>query len=68
MTATQLALLQLIQAAPGRTMTAREIHGCVGRECNKATNAALKTLETMGLLVSQATNNRTLGTRWTATN
>lgn len=49
-----------------RSMVARHIHGLLGREQRKETNRILAFLRRFGYVTSQPTNNRRLGTRWTA--
>ncbi len=59
-------IYDLIRNAPGGTMVARSIHGLLGREHREQTNKTLAFLKRFGYVTSQPTNNRRLGTRWTA--
>lgn len=59
-------LYDLIRNTSERSMVARHIHGLLGRENRERTNKTLAFLKRFGYLTSQPTNNRRLGTRWTA--
>lgn len=62
----QQRVYDLIRSYPDGSMIARHIHGLLGRENREQTNKILAFLKRFGYVESQPTNNRRLGTRWTA--